>query len=294
MSIDNIKAFIYVHHFGSVNRAAQALFLSQPTVTARIQSLERELDVTLFERAGRRLIMTEKAREFLPYAESIVESYRNGKKHIQKKSAIDELVIGCTVIVSHYLIPQIMPIFQQSYPSLKIKIVTATTEDIESKVVNREVDIGFVRTTSNPIIVSKKVFQSPIRFFVQTNNRFFDQQLKDFKVLANEPIVFYECGSLDWTLIKNLFHHLHYFPNVSYDVDSLEVAKALILNNVGVGFLPEISVRQEVSSGQLSVVELPFKINASLKIEMIYLKEEKSPYVDAIYKLANEQKKAII
>lgn len=291
VSIDNIEAFVFVNHFGSVNKAAKALFLSQPTVTARIQSLERELDVQLFDRVGKRLIMTEEAKEFLPYAESIIQSYKHGKNRLQEKVATDQLVIACTGLVSNYLIPQILPKFKRKHPTLQIKLLTATSEAIENKVKSREVDFGFVRSSSSQSVHSEKVFESPIRLFATTNHPFFEVQPIDVEDLAKEPIIFYECGSLDWTTIKNLFKHLHHMPNIAYEVDSLEAAKQLILHDAGAGFLPEISVRKEVASGALQIIDIPAVQNVSLKTQMIHYQEEKPNYFDEIFQLAQDEGK---
>ncbi|WP_139129201.1 LysR family transcriptional regulator, partial [Paenibacillus nuruki] len=59
MNIENIEAFVYINHYGSFNKAAEVLFLSQPSVSARIQTLERELGCKLFERLGRQILLTE-------------------------------------------------------------------------------------------------------------------------------------------------------------------------------------------------------------------------------------------
>ena len=64
MNIDHIEAFLYVVHYKSIHKAANALFLSQPTVTARIKSLERELGVELFYRDGRSVSVSEKGKIF--------------------------------------------------------------------------------------------------------------------------------------------------------------------------------------------------------------------------------------
>ena len=111
MNIENIEAFVLVNHFGSINKASKALFLSQPSVTARIQTLERELDTKLFDRVGRQLVITEQAKEFLPYAEQIIQYYKTGKKQLKVKELSDQLIIGCTELVSNYLIPKVIPAF---------------------------------------------------------------------------------------------------------------------------------------------------------------------------------------
>lgn len=80
MNIENMEAFVYVNHYGSFNKAAEALFLSQPSVTARIQTLERELECKLFDRQSKQTILTEDGRKFLPYAEQMLQVLQKGSK----------------------------------------------------------------------------------------------------------------------------------------------------------------------------------------------------------------------
>jgi metal-dependent amidase/aminoacylase/carboxypeptidase family protein len=74
MNIENMEAFVYVNHYGSFNKAAEALFLSQPSVTARIQTLERELECKLFDRQSKQTVLTKDGRKFLPYAEQAAQA----------------------------------------------------------------------------------------------------------------------------------------------------------------------------------------------------------------------------
>ncbi|WP_068673569.1 LysR family transcriptional regulator [Oceanobacillus sp. Castelsardo] len=289
MNIQNLEAFVFVNHFGSVNKAAKTLFLSQPSVSSRIQSLERELDVKLFERVGKRLILTNEGKEFLPYAELIIQSYKNGKKRLKDNATTDQLVIGCTGLIANYLIPHVLPKFKQQHPNVQIKLITGTTEVIENKVLNCEVDIGFVRSSSHISIHKTKVLESPICLFVQPTHPFAQMESIHVDELAEQPIVFYECGSLDWTMITNLFKNLHHKPNIAYEVDSLETAKGLILNHAGVGFLPEICVRKEVVSGKLVMINLPVVSNVCLKTQMIFYRQEKPVYYDELFQLSKAQ-----
>jgi DNA-binding transcriptional LysR family regulator len=150
MNIENIEAFAYAVHFNSFNKAADALFLSQPSITARIQSLERELDVKLFQREGRNFSLTENGKQFLPYAQQILQSYKKGKQHLRRnQTTLHELRIGCTAAVSAYIIPEILPRLKQKYPGMQIKLVTASTETILEKVLQKEIDLGLVRTFWN-------------------------------------------------------------------------------------------------------------------------------------------------
>ena len=294
MNIDNLEAFVSVNHFGSANKAAKVMFLSQPSVTARIQSLERGLDVELFERVGKSLKLTDEGKEFLPYAESIIQTYKDGKKWLRAKGATDQLVIGCTGLVSNYLIPRILPNFEQDHPNVQIKLVTDSSEAIENKVRNREVDLGFIRASYYVASHSTMVFKSPIRLFVQQDHPFTQMNHVNVEELAEQRIVFYECGSLDWTAIKNLFQNLYHKPNIAYEVDSLETAKELILSAAGIGFLPEICVRKEVASGELAMINIPVLSNISLKTKMIYNRDDKPIYYDELFKFAQFEGENVI
>lgn len=289
MNIDHLEAFVFVNHFGSVNKAAKALFLSQPSVTSRIQSLERGLDVKLFDRVGRRLVLTDAAKEFLPYAEASIQSYKNGKRRLENRKEMDQFVIGCTGLVANDLMPLVLPKLKEHYSNVRIKLITAATDVIENKVRNHEVDVGFVRSRSDHAFHSSVVLESPICLFVQKNHPFVRMDRVNIEDLAKQSIVFYECGSLDWTMIKNLFKNFQHPPTIAYEVDSLETAKALLFNNAGVGFLPEISVRKEVSSGRLVMMNLPEVSNVSLKAHMIWRRGEKPVYFDHLLKLAQSE-----
>ena len=116
MNIDHIEAFMYVVHFNSIHKAADALFLSQPTVTARIKTLERELDSELFERQGRGIILTEKGKEFIPFADQIIRTFQQGKKQLKKGSNQEEITIGANAITSQYFLPFAIPLWKKANP----------------------------------------------------------------------------------------------------------------------------------------------------------------------------------
>lgn len=289
MNIENIEAFLLVNHFGSINKASKALFLSQPSVTARIQSLERELDTKLFERIGKQLVLTDQAKEFLPFAEGIIQSYKMGKKRLKVKESSNQLVIGCTRLASNYLIPSLVSLLAEKFPDLRIKIVTDSSDAILNKVLNRDVNIGFVSSISSPLIESTRILESPIQLFVKPNHSFAAGDSIDIENLAKEPIVFFECGSLDWSMVHNLFQNLLHVPNIKYEADSMEAAKGIILQGAGIGFLPEICVREEVRNGDLVAVDIPLLANLSLKTNLIHLNGDRPFYFDEILEIVQTE-----
>ncbi|MFD0692976.1 LysR family transcriptional regulator [Paenibacillus sp. GCM10027628] len=274
MNIENIEAFVYVIHYNSFNKAADALFLSQPSVTARIQSLERELNTLLFEREGRNFTLTEKGKQFLPYAQQILQTYKKGKQLLQNlNTAPNELRIGCTVSVSNYVLPEILPLIKKKHRHLQIKLYTAPSESILEKLLGKELDIGFIRNVTHPHVESTGYYEDPIRLFVHHRHPFTERSQLTIEDVSRESLVFFECGSLDWMKIHRLFATLEQPPRIEYQIDNLETAKKLVTKGLGISFLPELCVRQEVKDGVLVPIDIPALSGLSLRTNLITLKE---------------------
>ncbi|REK68344.1 MAG: LysR family transcriptional regulator [Cohnella sp.] len=289
MNIENLEAFVYVIHLGSFNRAAEALFLSQPSVTARIQSLERELDCRLFDRIGKQAVLTEEGKRFLPYAQQIIQTYQKGKQHVQQKRRLTgELRIGCTVSVSNYVIPELLPLLKKKYPRLRFKFVTGVTDELVGKVLNKEVDIGLVRNVTHPNLTSVKFFEDPIRLHVYADHPFIGNEALTIEAIGDQPLVFFECGALDWQRIHRIFETLRQPPNVEIQTDNSEMAKKLVMERAGICFLPSLCVRREVAEGKLFAIDFPETAGISMQTNIVAPQGEHEELVRELLQIGRE------
>ncbi|TVX96451.1 LysR family transcriptional regulator [Cohnella terricola] len=288
VNIENIEAFVYVIHWGSFNKAAEALYLSQPSVTARIQTLERELDCKLFDRLGKQVQITEEGKRFLPYAQQLLLTYQKGKLHVnQKRSLPEEIRIGCTVSVSNYMIPELLPRLSLSFPNTHFKFVTGKTDEIVTKVLNKEVDIGFVRGVNHPNLQSVKFYEDPITLYTYADHPFVGAERLTVEEIAVQPLVFFECGALDWLRIHRVFENLDRPPNILIQTDNSEMAKKLVMKKAGISFLPELCVRQETAEGKLVPIRVPETEGISLQTNVISNLGEHSHLLNVIMELKN-------
>jgi DNA-binding transcriptional LysR family regulator len=289
VNIENIEAFVYVIHCGSFNKAAEALYLSQPSVTARIQSLERELDCRLFDRQGKQVQITEEGRRFLPYAQQLLLTYQKGKLHVnRKKSVPEEIRIGCTVSVSNYIIPELLPRLKLAFPNTHYKFVTGRTDEIVGKVLGREVDIGFVRGVNHPSLDSVKFYEDPITLYVYEKHPFIGAERLAVEQIARQPLVFFECGALDWLRIHRLFEHLDRPPNILIQTDNSEMAKKLVVREAGISFLPELCAKQEVAEGKLIPIRIPETEGISLQTNVIAHLGDHASFISEIIEIGKQ------
>ncbi|WP_342410862.1 LysR family transcriptional regulator [Paenibacillus sp. FSL R10-2778] len=286
MNIENIEAFVYINHYGSFNKAAEVLYISQPTVTARIQSLERELDCKVFDRLGKQINLTDKGKQFLPYAQQILQIYQNGKYQVQAKGHIpNELRIGSTVSVSNYLMPHLMLHLKRRYPHITIKLMTASTEVLTEKLKSKELDLAFIRKVVNPAIQTFPFCEDPISLYVHEGHRFAEAQRASLEDIRQETLVFFECGSLDWMRLHRVFESMEQPPKIEYQVDNLETAKKLVLKKAGICFLPALSVQEEVAVGSLIRVDIAETEGISLRTSLISLNGENAEFIETLLEL---------
>jgi DNA-binding transcriptional LysR family regulator len=291
LNIENIEAFVYINHYGSFNKAADVLYISQPTVTARIQSLERELDCRVFDRLGKQINLTDKGRQFLPYAQQILQVYQSGKHQIQSKGHIpNELRIGSTVSVSNYLMPHLLLHLKRKYPHIHFKLTTTSTESLIEKLKAKEIDLGFIRKVVNPAIQAFPFCEDPISLYVYAGHPLARKGRASIEEIRDETLVFFECGSLDWMRLHRVFESMEQPPDIVYQVDNLETAKKLVLRQAGICFLPALSVQEEVEAGTLTRVDIAETEGISLRTSLISLNGENAEFIETLLELGTRSK----
>lgn len=276
MNIRNLEAFVYIVHFDNFNKAAEALFISQPTISARIRSLEDELNTKLFFREGRKSLLTDSGKKFFPYAEKILGQYQEATYKLKQDLYIpDQIRIGCSNSVSSYLIPEILPELKKKFPHLKVKIISHHSEEIMNKLVNSEIDFGLMRTITHPKIHTKTILSNPVGLFAATNHSLAkNASTVHMEELVNEDIIFYDHNSTEWLYINRLMESMNLQLNTIIEVDNMEAAKRLVKKGMGVCFLPQHAVSEEVESNQLVSIPLTKPLNVSTEIAIAYLKDD--------------------
>lgn len=291
MNIEQIKSFLYAVYYGSFNKAAEALFLTQPSITARIRTLEEELGRELFHREGNKLALTESGNIFLPYAEKLLGMCNEVEYKLQQQLSVsNELKIGCSKAISNYVIPEIMPELRRKHPEVQVNLISGNSKDIVDLVMKEEVDFGIIRTITNPILKIQPLFKSRVSLFAKPDHPLLEKgkpiQLSE---MFAYDLIFYDHQSLDWLFFCRLLDQAKHSAKVIVEVDSTETAKRLIMKDLGICFLPEFAVCDEVNNGMLAKVPLAEEINIYDETALTYLpKFEESPFMQFFSTLSFE------
>jgi DNA-binding transcriptional LysR family regulator len=274
MNFEQIEAFIYVSLTGSFSKAGDILFLSQPSVSARVKGLENEIGCTLFKRSGKNVALSSAGETFLPYAKKILQNVQEGKLSVQRENnkAEGELVISSVMIAANYILPSLIEQFHKDYPKIKLALHTGHSHHVLDMVLNHQVPLGISRAVNHPQIETTHLMDDEMVLAIYPEHPFSTQLTVSIEEVAKEPLILFNRGSLDWTLIHGTFNSLNVEPNVIMEVDSIEVAKQMVRKQLGISILPRFAIEEELKANSLQVVSILNIPQIHRNFEFMYLK----------------------
>jgi DNA-binding transcriptional LysR family regulator len=258
MEIDQIETFIAVGTFGGFHRAAEALRVSQPAVSARIKALEGSLGATLFTRSRSSLTLSEAGRILKPYAEQLLRTASLARQavHELKPSSGGPLQIAAALSISVYFLPDVLKHFQRAHPKVTISIHSGHSKEVLEMVLQGEAEIGLARSLHHPEVETISLRDDPLLLVAHPKKCPPNSRRVRLERAAGWPLIFYERGSSDWTLTHSLFRRAGLVPNVTLEVDTIETAKRMVERGLGFAFLPQLAVGREIRAGRLITVQL--------------------------------------
>ncbi len=258
MEIAQVETFLAVATFGGFHRAADALRISQPAVSARIKALEESLGVSLFSRSRGGLVVSDAGRTFRPHAEQLLRIAALARQavHESQPASGTPLQIAAALSISVYFLPDVLKEFQRSHPNVIISIRPGHSKEVLDMVLNEEAEIGLARSLQHPEVETISLRDDPLLLVAHPRRGPKHSRRAPLERVASWPLIFYERGSSDWTLTHGLFRAAGLVPNVALEVDSIETAKRMVERGLGLSFLPQLAVGRELRQHKLTTVKL--------------------------------------
>jgi len=151
MDIRRLEAFRKVYELGSFSKAGQGLFLSQPTISAHVLSLEQELGTQLFDRLGRTIMPTQAGEILYRHVLQVFAALETARAEVEllQQKVAGELLIGGSTIPATYILPQRLAEFSRRYPDVRLRLTVGDSQDIISAVASGELALGVVGLSVN-------------------------------------------------------------------------------------------------------------------------------------------------
>lgn len=261
MEFPQLEAFLEAASRGSFRRAAYALYLSQPSVSARIQTLEDEVGVALFHRTARGVRLTEMGQVFLPFAQRSMETLRRGREVLEsvRQTSAGILNMATARVIGTYVLPETLQKFQHLYPETNLHIKVGGSLDVLQMVVDEEVQLGLARFMEHPDVDALHLYDEEAVLVVHPDHPFAKTGVAAMFAVAQEPLILYDPGdpgSSYFQFINRVCRYAGVTPKVEMNLDSVEAAKNMVQLGLGISFLPRSGVRQELESGTLTLIDV--------------------------------------
>lgn len=280
MNIENIASFVVLNQYKNYQKAADALYISQPTLTYRIKSLEKEIGWQLVNRSNHNVKLTEQGRLFLPYAIEISKLYAEAKNRIQTHQS--SITICSVRTISLYMLPALIGQFRREHPSTYIHVLTGNTAACITALMNGKCEVAIAEAVDRPDVTCIPVIRDPIILCATPESPLFGRETISLRELAKDKTIACNTEANSWPTIKNHFaqHDLSFQPY--YQFDTLESLKSTIAAGNSIGFLPQSCVHSELITGEL--VSIPFETSQAFyrDICVIYRQQTPPPFLDFI------------
>jgi DNA-binding transcriptional LysR family regulator len=258
VEIDQIETFLAVVTYGGFHRAAEALRVSQPAVSARIHALEDSLRVALFERGRSSLSLSPAGKALRPHAEQLLRAVALARQavHELQPSAGGALNIAAALSVCTYFLPDVIKDYQAANPKTMVSVRSGNSAQVLKMVLDGDSEIGVARSLNHPEVETMTLRDDPLVLVGHPSHEAARKRQARLEEVEAWPLIFYDRGSSDWTLSQGLFRRAGLLPNVVLEVETIEAAKRMVERKLGLSFLPQIAVAHELAEGKLAAVEI--------------------------------------
>lgn len=258
MLLAHVESFLEVARRGNLSRAAEAIFVSQPALTARLHALERELGEPLFVRTRRGMRLTDAGRAFLPYAERAVRALREGEAALReaRSASAGRLVLGAAPAVSTYWLPAVLRRFASTHPGIEVAVRTGHSEDMLQLLLNDEVQMAIVRSLRHPETESIRLYEEELVLVVAPGHPFASRRSVSVAEVGGDRLILFDRTSSYTELTHTMFLRAGVTPREVMELDNIEAAKKMVEQRLGVALLPRTAVARETAAGSLRLVAL--------------------------------------
>lgn len=250
---------------GSFKNAARSLYITQPAVSLQIQNLEKQLKITLFDRAKKQVQLTEAGNLLLRYSNRILSLCEESSRALDDLSELQsgKLIVGASQTTGTYLMPKILGLFRQRYPNIKVQLHVDSTRKIAWRTVNRQIDIGIVGgeipSELRQILEVTPYVEDELALILPQSHPFVKCESIKKEDLYSLKFIALDSSStirtvIDDILVKNGIDVTRL--KIEMELNSIEAIKNAVQSGLGVAFVSVSAITKELELGLVSWVKI--------------------------------------
>ena len=280
MNLKQLEAFVQVAEGGSFSKAAKKLYLTQPTISAHVASLEKELNVRLFVRNTKEVSLSEDGKDLYKYARQMVDL----EKKIDERFGTREeggkhcITIAASTIPAQYLLPKVLMRFNEKYPEEQLKIMETDSAKVVTQIVEHMADVGFTGTVLEKKHCKYMPFYKDELVIITPNTEKYqklkDHMTDDISWLLEEHVILREEGSGTRKeaekQLKQAVVDLSDLDIIA-SIENQETIKKSVRQGMGISILSKLATADEAEAGYVLAFPIP-KADKGRDINLVYNK----------------------
>jgi len=239
-TLRQLRYFIACAEQGSVTRAAQSLSISQSSITEAI-------NVTLFERHPRGLIVTHNGHQFMRHATKILADVSDARRSFSSKQVTEKrtLHLGVTSLVAGYVLSDLLARYRRAFPDVEVSAIEDNGSYLEHLLIGGELDVAVVVISSlrDRMALHAEILEtSPYRLWLPLGHSLVSVDGISIDDVAKEPLIMLTVDEIEENTGK-LLAALGARPHVAFRTRSVEAVRSLVATGAGVALLPDLVYR---------------------------------------------------
>lgn len=262
MDLHQIEIFCTLVRLRSFSKAAEALYLTQPTVSGHIKNLENELGVRLLDRLGRRIIPTEEGNILYHYGRRILALRDEARQEIGGPSGrlSGQLKLGGSTIPGAYILPSFIRSFKKKYPEVSVRLLIEDTSKVAASVLAGDLCMGVIGArVKDPRLETHAFLKDELVVAVPKGHPWAKKKIITFEDLKHEPFILREEGSGTRRIMEEKLekagvsvHDL----NVVAVMGSSDAVRQAVKAGLGVSIISIKAIKDDMDAGAIDAVRL--------------------------------------
>lgn len=266
MNLKQLEAFVQVAEGGSFSRAAKELYLTQPTISAHIASLEKELNVRLFIRNTKEVSLSEDGKELYKYAKPMMDLAQKIEERFGSEEETGKhcITIAASTVPAQYLLPEILKRYNEKYPDEQLKILEMDSAKVVLRVIDHMVDVGLTGTALEKKHCRYVPFYKDQLVVITPNTEKYrkirEESPKDISWILQESFIMREEGSGTRKEAEKQFARAGIDVtklDVIASIENQETIKKSVSQGLGISVLSGLASRDEVAEGHILAFPIP-------------------------------------
>ncbi len=258
MDIKQLETFIAIAKYESFSKAAESLYLTQPTVSNHIANLEKELNTNLVNRSNRKISLTPSGKILYDYAKSMITLKKDAALELSKFQGkmIGHIEIASSTIPEQYILPEILHGFHQQYPEITYNLIHFDSKEVVEGILKGDIDFGFVGAKSfHKQLEYLRLVEDEILLVTPNTEPFssWPEEI-DLSEALEHSYIFREEGSGSRKLVEEVLEQkelrLSALKTIAF-IENTEAIKQCVRRGLGLSFLSKYAVADEVRYGLL-------------------------------------------